>query len=406
MKAALPRLNLAFRIVSFSALGIALLLFVPDLHAAPVLTSVTGTFSNGNTVTAHGSQFGTKSPVAPWLWRDFEEGSQNQLIQAGSPAINVSNLCANDTNPARLAHYGNDSGRFTGDQFVVSPFGPTGGCPSYNYGSGPYNVDWTASGLSIEAGFPDTGKSYFYGWVWSQAFNTAHMEQLKLLMHENYSWPQTRIEIQPFASSAAYPTIIPSCSSSAASYGGNAGNVYISVLFHNPNWTSLEVIEDYSVDGGAGYFGLKTNSQLVAEFNGVTTNCAGEGRHRDVWKLTHFGRELESNPTPYPHGEHRWGELYIDTSWARILLCNNQNYSQATHCEIQIPLSGWDGGSTITFRVNSGSMMGAGTQAYLFVFDSSGQRNSSGFPVNFNGIPTPTPDSRTPAAPQDLRVAG
>jgi len=66
-------------------------------------------------------------------------------------------------------------------------------------------------------------------------------------------------------------------------------------------------------------------------------------------------------------------DVYVDTTFSRIMLCDNSTYADATICEPQIP-SAW-ANDEITFTVNQGSL--TGEVAYLFVFDDS---NTEGDP--------------------------
>ena len=77
-----------------------------------------------------------------------------------------------------------------------------------------------------------------------------------------------------------------------------------------------------------------------------------------------------------------YDDMYIDTSLARIMLCNNSTYANATICEPQIP-SAWSN-TTITSTVNLGKLPSSG-MGYLFVFDSSNNHNSTGYPVVIGG---------------------
>jgi hypothetical protein len=63
------------------------------------------------------------------------------------------------------------------------------------------------------------------------------------------------------------------------------------------------------------------------------------------------------------------GEMYVDTTPARIELCDTSSYSLASHCEIQIPHTQWDG-TTIQFTFNQGSF-NDGDTAYVFVIDEN-----------------------------------
>jgi hypothetical protein len=91
-------------------------------------------------------------------------------------------------------------------------------------------------------------------------------------------------------------------------------------------------------------------------------------------------------------------DIYMDTTFSRVMLANNSNYDNATIIEPQIP-SAWSSNS-ITFTANLGKFQDQGT-AYLFVFDSNNTRNATGFPVT---IGEGSGDSTAPVQPTGLRI--
>ena len=96
----------------------------------------------------------------------------------------------------------------------------------------------------------------------------------------------------------------------------------------------------------------------------------------------------------YVHFQNYWGDqhageaadtsIYIDDIYiqpgtqARVEIGDSLDWSACKHREIQIP-SLWSDGS-IKITVNQGSFQ-AGDTAYLFVVDSDGKVNSTGFPI-------------------------
>jgi len=75
-----------------------------------------------------------------------------------------------------------------------------------------------------------------------------------------------------------------------------------------------------------------------------------------------------------------WG----DTAKAHVLLCDNANYAQRTHCEEQHVYS-WD--STVVIDVNIGSFSPTAT-VYAFIFDSNGLYNGTGHEIGLSGSVT------------------
>ena len=85
-------------------------------------------------------------------------------------------------------------------------------------------------------------------------------------------------------------------------------------------------------------------------------------------------------------------DIYIDTTFARIILANNSNYDDATVIEPQIP-SAWNN-TSITCVVNLGKLPENGT-AYLFVFDAGNNHNPIGYPVTIGNAAGSVPNQPT-----------
>ncbi len=78
-------------------------------------------------------------------------------------------------------------------------------------------------------------------------------------------------------------------------------------------------------------------------------------------------------------------DVYVDTTFSRVILANSASYAYATILEPQIP-SFWSDGS-ITVAVNLGRI--PAETAYLFVFDSGNNPNITGYRLSLTGTPPP-----------------
>lgn len=105
-----------------------------------------------------------------------------------------------------------------------------------------------------------------------------------------------------------------------------------------------------------------------------------------------------------PDAFRYFDDLYVDTTWARVVLADSADYGAAATVEPQIP-SAWSDAS-ITAQANLGRLACPGT-AYLFVFDAAGSRNADGFPVEISCEPV-TPDEMPDGVepPPDAAVDG
>jgi hypothetical protein len=92
-------------------------------------------------------------------------------------------------------------------------------------------------------------------------------------------------------------------------------------------------------------------------------------------------------------------DLYVQyNTVARVELCANSTWSSRGRCEIQVP-SAWTT-SLITASVNKGSFAN-GSNAYVYVVDSAGTVNASGYPVT---IGSGGGDTTSPSSPSGLLV--
>jgi hypothetical protein len=92
-------------------------------------------------------------------------------------------------------------------------------------------------------------------------------------------------------------------------------------------------------------------------------------------------------------------DIYIDNTFARIMLTNQPDYESSTIIEPHIP-SAWAQGE-VTCTVNIGRLADNET-AYLFVFDSDNNHNTFGYPVTTGDSVDDT--IVVIAAPKNLRI--
>ena len=91
-----------------------------------------------------------------------------------------------------------------------------------------------------------------------------------------------------------------------------------------------------------------------------------------------------------------YDDVYVSFTQARVELCDSATWSTRTHCELQIPVTWTDTGSSI--YLNQGSFA-SGSTAYLYVVDKNGVP-SAGYPITF----ATQADTTSPAAPTGLAV--
>jgi len=95
---------------------------------------------------------------------------------------------------------------------------------------------------------------------------------------------------------------------------------------------------------------------------------------------TYTGRSGGTVENPENYATRYFDDIYVDTTLSRVMLGNNQSYSEATIVEPQIP-SAWSNNS-INVTVNLGKLNGS--TAYLFVFDADNNHNEFGYPITLS----------------------
>jgi len=142
-------------------------------------------------------------------------------------------------------------------------------------------------------------------------------------------------------------------------------------------WTFFEAW----FDAQAGRWTLRTNGVPVTNnvpYSNISFNM--------LWKIGWDG----GGESP-PAITFWMDDIYVDSSFARVMLGNAPTYAASTRFEMQIPTSWADG--SISLRANQGAIA-SGTDVYLYVIDSGGavSNGGSGVKLTFGTAgPQPSP---------------
>jgi hypothetical protein len=328
-----------------------------NAYAAPSISSVSGTFTHGQTVTVYGSGFGTKSPVAPALWDNLSAYSgytNGQIIPFPSG-------CDQDQNCTGSNPVGWDSGN--GYRVGYKTTNPRGKWTA------AYSNSWSGSSVNGAAlgGMPITGantsKVVYLTWYQYNAANPApngdaSNKFLRLDSQSSYGPGLFELVIEP-SHCLTYP------------YGGSETDYWDGWSGSWPAWNRIEV--NASSNGSTYSFSWWNNNSL-------------QGNHStSSSQFTYIINDLGADAANAPMGTMDWNSIYADNTRARVEVCNANTKSGSNHCEIQIPKTTWvDGQLQIT--VNQGSFAD-GSTAYLYVIDASGNASStnSASTITFGG---------------------
>lgn len=116
------------------------------------------------------------------------------------------------------------------------------------------------------------------------------------------------------------------------------------------------------------------------------------------WQYIAMGQAITNVNSNYVglNGRVQWtayyGDVYIDTTQARIEICDTPTWAARTHCELQ-PATAWADGQ-VEANFNLGSFIN-GQTVYFYVVDSSGLVNSIGTKFTIGGASLAAPKNAT-----------
>lgn len=362
-------------------LGFALTLCTSlQAHAQPVITSVSGTASHGSTVTITGSGFGTKNPVKPLIWADFESGK----VEANSTFSRVSLIPAaidgvSTVNPELHSQYSsrgrpNAGGVKQAVSLRVEAENPyDSGYPYYyvfvrrKYAHANW---WVHDGYNVN--------NYKFYWMWKTP------DRDRNFVINCFGGPYPNPCVTRYQFSGGNPQGLQ-----RTEYGCYGGEQNCDILAPTVQvWNREEYAfhdSDPNTDNGTVKFWL--NGTVKMDHNGDYQTKDEVEENMGVIFIDNFW-----TGNPPPDGAYVYmDDLYVDSTWQRVMIGDQNTFSASTRREIQLPKTWSD--SSITIQVNAGSFSSLGG-SYLYVVDANGQVNQQGYSL-CSGCPNP---------PQNLSV--
>ena len=362
-------------------------------HATPVITSVSGSVTQGGTITITGSGFGVKSPAKPYLWAPMN-GNMNPsalgVVSAwAQPATNEFTYTANCGPAAGTGcAAGIPANGTSADAWAIPIYSP-----SY-YGSGN---DWNSYGQQTYV-YRKSKRNFSYTNNGSTNVKLIRMwgtSSSQFLTYPDFYWSvfngRIGVEQIPQISTNDF-TMVPA---TVATAEGPVNQWYSEEYEVKSNSGPTTADGDFrvAINGGAD---LMSFPNYQWENNTITLKAAsgsgGDGTMKVLYPV-HFVYENGGNWIPAASGSQIWAaDVYADTTWARVMVGNSPTFSATSDREIQIPVA-WSNGS-IQAQVNINAFP-AGQKMYLFVVDSS-ENASVGYPITAGSTstsaPTPVPD--------------
>jgi hypothetical protein len=336
----------------------------------PSISSTSGTWSHGNSVTISGGGFGSKSTAAPKIWDDFESGSNSQSIEGEYPIVGPAwDAYTSHGTPPKYCSSGNrtNSALCSRHDFTVSS--------QYN--------------CSLEY-LLVTDTAYFTFWWKYDKDGSDYNRNTKPWVEYGQSdgmWPAAYIGFgNPDYGDGGIRNSVqdqPTMPSDGTLWGSTG------LTSVDETWIRIEqYLEQSSPDTSNGTF-MTWMHKPYAGTPAITFDMnSGENSYEtrtgsSQWRQWHFGsffaRDVEPAGGGGPIDAYIYvDDLYFDVTRARVEIGNASTWSGCTWREIQRPTA-WSG-SSITVVVNEGGF-GSLSGKYVYVVDSEGNVNANGYGI-------------------------
>lgn len=329
--------------------------------AAPVIQNAS---KSSNTITISGSGFGSKATAAPLIFDNFESGANGQSIPGRAPTITT-------LNSGSWVWDGTAAGGTALPVYSTANQRPGSVASAL---SDMNDTQWNKS-LSVSSQQPEYFASW---WMYYDHYAGSVSRNTKpwVIYGNNQDEPHAYSGWGDLSDSSLRSAIADSnYNDPNTSYGNpSTPNFY-------GKWFKFELYLKQSTPNVAnGVYKVWITEpgqprKLALNRDPVVTRSIN-----NVWsQFTFMGAYCDSSP-----GDRKYkiyaDDFYFDKTQARVELGNASTYDTSTIREIQ-PASSWSTGQ-ITTTINKGALP-YGT-AYVYIIDSNGSVNNTGYPIALN----------------------
>lgn len=345
----------------------------------PSIVTVNGTLSHGGSLTIDGSGFGTKNPAKPVIWAPFDGQSSVIEDSAHSTGSLLNQFCSLTT-----------ANQKPNSTHAVRGF------PNASPG-GKQNVR-----LYTNIGGNPASKVYHHvhRW-WGADFFTPGGDVIKnhkILRH----WPNCSNGYKNFVVTVGDIGAGGPPGGFLATSEGDGGPTRVT-SFKGIGGADNPPTESWVREESELYHGTLniSNAQFRYWLNGTLllnwTHIGADSGDPDLdWGCLGVENFWSQSPSPPVNVYAYFDDLYLDRTWARVMIADTNDWNGAQHREPQIPTA-WTSGQ-IQVQVNRGGFASLNDK-YLFVVDSDGTVSA---PFALSGL---GPDTTPPTAPTGLMVS-
>lgn len=382
------------KIFAKKSIFIIVFLMMPNfVLAASIISSVSGTIQNSQTVAISGSGFGLEGPLVV-SWDNFDSKTVGNTVHNTAPIVGPNWTLQHPSYPETFeadntrAHSGAVSVKadWSTDPNAEGGFGWAG--------RGPYSELYITYWRYMTGDFVASTCNHKQWYLFGNGTYGGYSDMpqaMPLIPAGNSKWGYYNN-----VSSPAQPNYDGTNNmNDNSTYGLGDATTYTWANTSNA-WNRWEFYQKLNTDYSCT---VGSNCDGVVEYwiDGVKTFSRSDYKHRyatgswDDFRLGHMVHGFSSTARAW------FDDIYIATKKARIEIGDAAVFDNCTHREIQIP-STWNN-TDITFTANQGSFSNG--QAYLFVIDENGD-SSAGYPVTFS---SGSSDTISPSNPTGLSVS-
>lgn len=324
---------------------------------ANTITGVSGSITHGNSITILGTGFGVKGgsdPNKPLIWADFETSdSPTSLGVITSWHVNYDHGTANES-------YGPLVRTTGGIQYGISASNMVGTWPG---------IDGRLLDFRLQLAMT---KVYMYGkrrWT-HMGYGGSGVKYFRIYNNTGGDVVASTANNGWFGDEGCF------------SSGNNQRVTFPLNVWHTHEFLwKQSTSSNCGADTGNGYFEFIQNGIRLQFSNTFATHTSATfGQGNGLRLFDNYNAPQDSFMQPDGAKVYQ-DDLYLDDTWARVMIGNASTFAASTIREVQIPTS-WSDGS-IKVQINRGSF-GASASAWLYVIDRNNVP-SAGLPITFGG---------------------
>lgn len=339
-------------------------LFATNIWAAPDISSISGAFGHNQSISLFGTGFGSKSPAKPYLWAPFNESINPSQLGLTTFWSKVENMV-----------FSSNEG-----------FGGTG-CAKGTAGSGI----WTLGTEAKDFAWNDFNQKMYLFRKTKRNFNVTDDLNWKVWRVWGAGLTLPDFYLQTGNGNMSVEGIGVSGWMNTTIGRGPTNNYFTEeiVMKSNSDLNKSDAMFSFIVNGKeAGRFPYTDYSTKTLQLKSQS--------YQNPMNFNFPVHGVKANIT-FPSNYLYWADdVYLDNTWARVMIGNSSTWDGCTQKEPQIP-SAWNS-TNVAVTVNTGAFS-TGQTVYLYVIDANGSVNSKGYPVTIGTSPSSGNPTTSPSPP-------